>query len=679
MQSLWDPQEAAKYENDDLGMRVYTSRLLGADENLVMHGGGNTSVKGTTNDFFGDPLDVLYVKGSGWDLKTIEKPGFAALRLAPTRRLAELKTLSDDDMTRQLRAFLIDQRAPAPSVEAILHAVMPFKFVDHTHTDAVVTLTNNPQGQSIIEALFPDCLILPYVMPGFILAKQVADAISQHDLNDFKGIILMHHGVFTYSQSGQQAYENMIELVNRADQYIAQHASPPYQQPTPKIDLVALAKIRSAVSQARRCGQIAVLDSSPSACGFAALENVDHLATRGPITPDHVIRAKRTACLFHLHSSTPTDPNKPTNSTTITARPQDDVARFVSDYQAYFQRHTDGELTMLDPAPRWAVWKSIGTLAFGSSIKECNIITDLNRHTAAAIQTGESLGGWKALPERDIFELEYWVLEQNKLAATGPLKTHQGKIAIVTGAASGIGLATARTLHAQGAVVIGLDIDPIVESVLDDVALIGRTCDLTDRQTMRQRIDEVVAEFGGIDILILNAGIFKTGYALGQLDPTPDTQSNIWSQTLAVNLTATEQVLSHSIQYLRHGWQPSVIIVGSRNVGAPGRAASAYSVSKAGVTQLARVAALELASSGIRVNVVHPDAVFDTGIWTDEALKTSADRYGMTVDQYKTKNLLGRSIESTDVAEMISTIAGPVFSATTGAQIPIDGGNERVI
>ncbi len=668
MNSLWDPAQAAAINDDALAMRVYSSRLLGQNEDLVMHGGGNTSVKALGRDFFGDEVDILYVKGSGWDLKTIEKPGFSPLRLRETQRLAKLKTLSDDDMARQLRAFLLDPRAPSPSVEAILHAVVPFKFVDHTHTDAVVTLTNNPNGQSIIAELFPDCLILPYVMPGFILAKQVADAIAKHDLIQFKGIILMHHGVFTYANDAQATYENMIELVNRADQYIATHGVTNHPTRSAEVDLLRLAHIRQAVCRCRGRAQIAMLDASGAAAGFASLTNVASLATRGPITPDHVIRAKRTACII--------DSKTPENRAIDTTVPE--VARFANDYRSYFQRNTNGNLTMLDSAPRWAVWKNVGTIALGSTLKDCRIITDLNRHTAAAIQTGESLGGWEALPEKDIFDLEYWVLEQNKLAASGPVKTHQGKIAIVTGAASGIGRATAIELHAQGAVVVGLDTNAAVESVLAADGLIGRICDLTDADAVKEQTENTVTQFGGIDILVLNAGVFQTGQTIEEASTTKD-DSAIWAQTLAVNLTASQKVLSHAIPYLKRGWEASVIIVGSRNALAPGAGASAYSVSKAGVTQLARVAALELAADGVRVNVVHPDAVFDTGIWTDEALRASAERYNMTVEDYKTKNLLGCNIRAKDVAAMIATVAGPVFSATTGAQIPIDGGNERVI
>ncbi len=658
MKSLWNDQDAAEFSGDDLAMRVYTSRLLGASEDLVMHGGGNTSVKATTQDFFGNDVEVLYVKGSGWDLKTIEKPGFPAIKLKETRMLAELETLSDPDMTRQLRAQMLDPTAPSPSVEAILHAILPAKFIDHTHTDAIVTLSNNPEGERILAEVFPDCLVLPYIMPGFILSKQVNDAIKENDPGNYKGIILMHHGVFTYDDDARTAYENMIELVTRAEEFIAAQGSTSLATAEHPVNLLELARIRRAVSRARGRAQLAMLDRTPDAQGYASLENVAEIATRGPITPDHVIRTKRIPVI-------------------IGAQPSEDVPeveQFVSDYTDYFARNSSPEHQMLDPAPRFGIWRDKGSLAFGSSVKECNITTDIARHTRWAVQTGESVGGWEALPEKDIFDLEYWVLEQAKLGkSSGPGKPHEGKVAIVTGANSGIGKATCEALAADGAVVVGLDINPEVIETFNSDNLQGIECDLTDSEALTAAVERVVSRYGGLDIVVCNAGIFKSGERIeSHTDQT-------WDQTMAVNLTATQRFLTATIPYLKLGIGPSILVVGSRNYSAPGPGAAAYSVSKAGITQLARVAALELADDGVRVNIVHPDAVFDTAIWTDEALRNSAARYGMTVEEYKAKNLLHTEIGSADVGSLLSTLASDVFSATTGAQIPIDGGSDRVI
>lgn len=658
MISLWSDEVAASFAYDDLAMRVYTSRLLGSNEDLVMHGGGNTSVKAMTRDFFGNELEVLYVKGSGWDLKTIEKPGFPAIKLQETRMLAELETLSDPDMTRQLRALMLDPSAPSPSVEAILHAILPAKFIDHTHTDAVVTLSNNPQGEAILAEIFPDCLVLPYIMPGFILSRQVNESIKRNDPDQYKGIILMHHGVFTYSEKAKTAYENMIELVSRAEDYIAMHGATTFPSAEHQVDLLDLARIRRAVSVARGSAQLGMLDQTPDAQGYSSLDNVADIAARGPITPDHVIRTKRVPVII----------------STKPAEGVPEIEQFVADYKAYFEANSNPELQILDPAPRVGIWRNAGSISFGSSVKECNIISDIARHTRWSVQAGESIGGWQALPEKDIFELEYWVLEQAKLGKSdGPGKPHQGKVAIVTGANSGIGRASCEALAADGAVVVGLDINPNVVEQLNSAGMLGVVCDLTDSKSIAAAVDQVITRYGGLDIVVCNAGIFKAGERI------EDQTENTWDQTLAINLTATQRFMTATIPYLKLGVNPSILVVGSRNFTAPGPGAAAYSVSKAGITQLARVAALELAADGVRVNVVHPDAVFDTAIWTEEALTSSAARYGMSIEEYKAKNLLKREIRSIDVARLLSVMASDAFAATTGAQIPIDGGSDRVI
>jgi len=658
MKSLWNDDIAAEFADDDLAMRVYTSRLLGSEEDLVMHGGGNTSVKAMTTDFFGNALEVLYVKGSGWDLKTIEKPGFPAIKLRETQMLAELETLSDPDMTRQLRALMLDPSAPSPSVEAILHAILPAKFIDHTHTDAIVTLSNNPRGEQLLTEIFPDCLVLPYIMPGFILSRQVNEALKQHDPGQYKGIILMHHGVFTYSDDARTAYENMIELVSRAEDYIASRRSSGLASARHEVDLLELARIRKAVSNARGSAQLAILDQTPEAQGYASLDNVGDIATRGPITPDHVIRTKRIPVVISA---------KP-------AKGIPEIEQYVADYKTYFAAHSNPQLQILDAAPRVGIWRGAGSIAFGSSVKECNIVADIARHTRWAVQTGEAIGGWQALPEKDIFDLEYWVLEQAKLGkSTGPGKPHQGKVALVTGANSGIGKACCEALAADGAVVVGLDINPAVVDQLKQGGMTGIVCDLTDSKTVGAAVDRIISLYGGLDVVVCNAGIFKSGERI------EDHTERTWDQILAINLTATQRLLTATIPYLKLGVNPSILVVGSRNFTAPGPGAAAYSVSKAGITQLARVAALELAADGVRVNVVHPDAVFDTALWTDDALARSAARYGMSVAEYKTKNLLKREIRSMDVAKLLSVMASDAFIATTGAQIPIDGGSDRVI
>ncbi len=658
MQSLWNENEARPFADDPLALRVYSSRLLGREPSLVLHGGGNTSVKAEVTDLLGDSKPVLYVKGSGWDLATIEGLGFAPVCLETLKRMAELPELSDPDMVRAQRAAMTDPYAPNPSVEAILHAIIPFTFVDHTHADAVVTLTNTPDGKARIRELYGErVLIVPYTMPGFVLAKVIWEMTQDVDWSQLDGMVLMNHGVFSFADDARVSYERMIELVSLAEDTLAKAGATVATATPPPVDADALhqlAETRRAVAQARGMPGVVRWDVSAEAVGFSNLPDVADIATRGPLTPDHVIRTKRVPLILNEN-------------------PEAALKNYGDNYRAYFQRNATENLTCLDPAPRWAVWPGQGVLAFGGSVKEAGIIGDISAHTQRAIQRAECLGGWRALPEQDIFDVEYWDLEQAKLRKAGAPATLVGKIALVTGAASGIGRACAETLHAQGAAVMALDIDPAVEAMFSAADFVGQVCDVTDNAALQAAVADTVARFGGLDIVLSNAGNFPSNSRIEEMDP------DVWARSLQVNLSSHEQLLQAAIPYLERGITPAVVFMASKNVTAPGPGAAAYSVAKAGLTQLARVAALELGPKGIRVNVLHPDAVFDTAIWTDEVLEKRARHYGMTVQEYKTKNLLKVEISSQDVAQLACALAGPLFAKTTGAQIPIDGGNDRVI
>lgn len=657
MENLWNEQDAQSFSDNALQMRVYTSRLLGRDPALVMHGGGNTSVKDTVTNLFGEIQDILFVKGSGWDLATIEAEGFAPVKLDILLKLAEIADLSDSVIVREQRAALTNPTAPNPSVEAILHAIIPFKFVDHTHADALVSLTNTPNGEEIINEIYGKrVLVVPYVMPGFILARKVFEMTQAMEWEAIEGIILMNHGIFTFADSARASYDKMIELVSLAEDYLSQRgalSAPTEATLSRKVDLLELSQLRQIVSEYAGKAMLAQLNTRSAAHGFASLPDMPELVQRGLLTPDHVIRIKRIPALIQDSIN-------------------DNIQQFVDNYSQYFAEHHT-EQTMLDPAPRWAVWQNVGLVTFAESVKEINIVNDLTEHTIRAIQWAEHISQWQPLAEQDIFEMEYWELEQAKLNRKRNSLEFQGKIAIVTGAANGIGLACAKALAQKGAVVVGLDINPKVSDVLNTDTLHGLVCDLNDNDAISKAIEYTIQTFGGLDILVSNAGIFPESYRIEAMD------ASIWDKSMAINLSSHQRVLQACIPYLKHGIDPAVVVVGSKNFPAPGRGASAYSVAKAGVTQLARVAALELAQYGIRVNVVHPDAVFDTGIWSDDVIEKRAANYGLTPEQYMTKNLLKTKITSGDVAEVICTLAGSVFSKTTGAQIPIDGGNERVI
>jgi NAD(P)-dependent dehydrogenase (short-subunit alcohol dehydrogenase family) len=328
---------------------------------------------------------------------------------------------------------------------------------------------------------------------------------------------------------------------------------------------------------------------------------------------------------------------------------------------------------MLDAAPRFAVWPGNGIVSFGDTLKDAKIVADIAESTAATVALGERTGGWAPLSEKDIFDIEYWDLEQAKLRKGPARKMHQGKVALVTGCAAGIGFAIAESLAEQGAQVVGLDIDKEIPDIMKKIGAIGIVVNLTEDQPVQDAIDFTVREFGGIDIVVSNAGIFPKNDVLDVMAQTD------WDRTLMINLTSHQKLMNKVIPFVKHSPDGSIIFVGSRNFKAPGPGASAYSCSKAALTQLCRVAALELAPWKIRVNIVHPDAVFDTKLWTPEALAKSAARYNMTVEEYKTKNLMKVEIRSKDIGNMVAAMASPLFAKVTGAQIPVDGGNDRVI
>ena len=667
MESRWNDAEASGFVGD-LAQRVYSSRLLGADPSLVLHGGGNTSVKSTVENFFGDEEEVLYVKGSGWDLATIEEPGFAPVRMKALLELAKMDGLGDAVICREQRAAMTNPSAPDPSVEAILHAVIPFKFVDHTHADAVVALTNTANPEAEMRAVYGErVLIVPYVMPGFTLARAVyeqTESMSPGDWEQYDGMVLLNHGVFTWGESAKQAYERMIDMAARAEESLDSRgalgnvADKGRSLDAARMSKVAveLAELRGLVSRAAGRAMIARLELGARSSGFASLANCLEIGTRGPLTPDHVIRTKLVPLALDARAD-------------VASR----VDEYVDRYGRYFEQHTNGSHTMLDPAPRWAIWKDVGTVALGDTMKTAGIVADIVDHTLAAIQWSEAIGGWRALGERELFEIEYWELEQVKLRKGGSPPPFRGKVALVTGAASGIGRACAEALSAAGAAVVGLDINSDVVEIFDGSDRLGITCDVTDDDSVRRAIETAVLRFGGLDVLVPNAGVFGEGQTVEAMSAAA------WDKNLQVNLTSQQRLLQAAIPFLRHGVEPAVVFIGSKNVSAPGPGAGAYSVSKAGLNQLVRVAALELACDGIRVNVVHPDAVFDTGIWKGGVLERRAEHYGMSVDEYKRRNLLRADITSSDVAEVVLALCSPTFSKTTGAQIPIDGGNERVI
>ena len=656
MKSLWNDAEAAQFDGP-LGPRVYTSRLLGRDKSLVLHGGGNTSVKLREKNLFGEERDVLYVKGSGWDLETIEAPGFAPVDLEYVRRLAALPALSDPQMVNELATHTLRAGAPAPSIETLLHALLPHRYVDHTHADAVLSISNSPDGERRIRDIYgANAVIIPYIMAGFDLAAYCAREFPKQAAKGTVGMVLLSHGVFSFGEDARESYERMIELVSLAEKYLqAQKAwsigLPP--APVPAFKREDAAKVRHDVSRAAGFPMVCLCNDSPRFLGFANHPQATNISQRGPATPDHVIRTKPLPMLGR------------------------DVAAFGAAYRTYFEgnaKQAKEPKTMLDPAPRMALDRDLGLLAFGRSAKDARIVEELYEHTVEVILRAEALGGWRALEPKHIFDIEYWDLEQAKLKKSGSPPAFAGEVAVVTGAASGIGKACAEAFLRRGGAVVGLDRDAAIESLFKRADYLGLVADLTDAAAIERALDAAVKRFGGVDMLVLNAGIFPASQPIQDLAP------EMWKRAMTVNVEASLLVMQACHPLLRLAPRGGrVVVIGSKNVPAPGPGAAAYSASKAALNQLARVAALEWAKDGIRINTIHPNAVYDTALWTEEVLASRAKAYNMTVEQYRRNNLLKTEVASRDVAEMAAEMCGALFAKTTAAQVPVDGGTEKLV
>jgi rhamnulose-1-phosphate aldolase/alcohol dehydrogenase len=700
MESRFSDREAAEFIErlgprwgEDLALRVYTSRLIGRDTSLVMHGGGNTSLKGVVTTLLGDKVEALFIKGSGWDLDSIEPPGLPPVRLAELRRLRALPALSDEEMVNQLRVSLFDAGAPNPSVETLLHAFLPHRYIDHSHADIALVVTNQPHEGGEAEALAreafgPRFAVVPYVMPGFALAKLAAEVYERDP--SVEGLVLLNHGLFTFADDARTAYERMIEAADRAERFVrARLAGASRRVVASGADLDgalrAAAKLAPALrgalaEQGEGAGfQRMLLEHRASADVLEALARPDaaELASRGPLTPDHVIRTKGPA-LF-LEGALPLD-----DEAALRARLTEAVAAYRARYDGYFEEHKGrarGPIKKLDASPRVVLAPGIGVLAAGRTKVAARIAADIAEHTVSAKALANAIGRYTALPDGDLFDVEYWSLEQAKLGkASEPALA--GQVALVTGAAGAIGFGIARQLILAGAHVLVSDIDPArVEEAARELdpkgkgSAAGLVIDVTDEVSVARGFEEASRLYGGVDILVLNAGIAHVS-RIEALDLAA------LRRVTDVNLMGVFLALREGARiFRRQGTGGNVIVNASKNVFAPGAEFAAYSASKAAAHQLGKVAALELASIGVRVNMINADAVFGdekrpSGLWQMVGPERARSR-GLDTNElkeyYRQRNLLKASISAEHVGNAVVFFASNL-TPTTGATLPVDGG-----
>jgi len=692
VKSLWSDHEADRFRaqyagshGEDVALRIYTSRLIGGDPALVLHGGGNTSVKTVVTDLLGNEIEVLRVKGSGSDLAGIEPEGLVEVELDRLRRLRPVEAMADEEMINQIRLGVRDSKAPNPSLETFLHAFLPAKFVDHSHADAILVLSNQPDGPALIgEALGEGVVILPWVHPGYPLAKQVAAAVEENP--DCEAVVLLHHGIFTFADEARESYERMIDLVDRAERWIESRiaGAPPMLTVAPDLDTsdrlpVAdiAAVVRGALAESMGSGRwrrlIAEVRNPPDLVAFAGHADAAALLELGPLTPDHLIRTQLE--YLRLSHAQAADPDACREA----------IRSYIERYIRYFEEHKGSmpeEPVMADPRPRVVVVEGIGVIAFGENKRAAIIAADIAEQTLRGKALAAAIGTYAELDRRELFRQEYWPLERAKLGQSRA-PAMEGQVALITGAAGAIGGGIAEAALEAGAQVVLTDLDAdrlaSCEARLAErhgtASICARVADVTNPEQIAAVFATACESFGGVDCVVPNAGVAHVS-SLKDMDPER------FRLVLEVNLNGTMNVLKEAARLFELQQSGgSVVVQASKNVFDPGARFGAYSASKAGAHQLGKIAALEFAPLGVTVNMINADAVFGedeapSGLWAevgpDRMRARGLDPQGLR-DYYRDRSLLKFEVSPEDVGRAVVFFASGQ-TPTTGATLPVDGG-----
>ena len=664
----WSYTESKKIISDyrargvgkDIALRVYTARLLGSDPSLVQHGGGNSSVKTMHTDSLGRSLEAIHVKGSGWDMGNIEPEGFPTLDLQFLRETQTLGALSDEDMVAIMRRSCFNPESPDPSVETLLHAFLPHKFVDHTHSNSVLVLANLPNALEVCKNLYGDTVaVLPWIMPGFQLAKACSDAYKKNP--QIIGIILLNHGIFSFGSTAKESYERMIKLVKKAETKI-NFKKGKKTSIKPLVDLKALGSsiIRAELKQSKISQKIPLvrcIDYEP-ALDFLHQINKKKLKGSGVITPDHVIRIKSkwlfASALDHA------------NADAWTKKFARLLKHYKQSYCTYFDKNNKSNLQMLDPFPRLIFVENIGLYVLGFNEKELIINEDLAKTNIATQLLGSNSGGFKPLSEKAIFEMEYWSLEQRKLGKQNDLEM-SGKVVLISGGAGAIGLQTALAFKKNGAEVVIIDINnEALNEIEKDHGIKGYACDLTNKAQVSKLLNKILIRYGVIHTLVMNSGIAIEG----ELDSIDDKKLQ---DSFNNNFWAHQNIASQTVKLMKAQKTPgSLLFTITKQVFNQGKDFGAYGISKSAMLALMRQYAIECGPYGIRSNGVNPDKIRSNLLNSSMISKRSKSR-NLSESNYMSGNLLSREVEAIDVANAFVFLASA--KSTTGAIITIDGGN----
>jgi rhamnulose-1-phosphate aldolase/alcohol dehydrogenase len=676
MRSRWSDKEARGMEGLDI--LVYASRLIGLDSNLVVWGGGNSSVKAKGIDHTGRPVRVLWMKGSGSDMRTIVHRQFTPLRLDDLLPLMKREAMTDDEMVAYQSKSVLEPGAPKPSIETLLHAFLPPTHIYHTHADAICTLTDTPNSRELIEAVYGKTItVIPYLRPGFLLSKRTGEAYAK--IPGLRAIILDKHGLITWGESAKEAYLETIRMITEAERFIGRHRSRPHARPTVSKETrraVAAAiapALRGEVGRNKR--MVLLYDDHSAVLRFVNRPKAGTLSRIGPFTPDHLMHTKPWPLFIEMNGSGRTDPEK-----IIAAIPKG-IEQYRKRYLQYFNKHKTPGVTMLDPNPRVVLIPGVGMFTTGKDRRAGRITRDIYLHTLGVIQDSAAVSSYVSLSPRALCDFEYWPMENFKLTLLPPEKELSRRIALVTGAAGGIGRAVAERLAAEGAMVILTDIDSEKTRMAADAInqkagernAVAVRMDVTRESSVRKAFREAVLVYGGLDILVSNAGIAKSS-------PVERLPLSDWERSIAVNATGHFLVCREAVRIFKEqGLGGNIVVVTTKNVLAPGRDFGAYSASKAAQAQLSRILAIEGAEDKIRVNMVSPDGVFqESGLWSKEIRAERAKAHGIPIgkleDFYAQRNLLKSKIFPSDVADAVLFFASDRSAKTTGAILPVDGG-----
>ena len=671
MKNNWSKSSAKKYIkkyknigfSKDLALRVYTTRLLGRNKELVLHGGGNTSVKTTIKDIDGKKYNVLCVKGSGWDMADIEPEGLPAVKLEPLIALKNKKYLSDEDMVSYQKRNLINIKAPNPSVETFLHAFLPFKFVDHTHADAVLNATNRPGGLNFCKKVFGNKVsIVPYVMPGFMLAKKINEIYSINP--NINCLILMNHGIFTFADKAKEAYDLMIKYVSQAERAIKKLKVKKIKQIknfSTKFNAHEIAPIiRGLLSNNKDQKFVVNYRLNKHLKYFMNGKNVRSYSSKGTATPDHVIRVKPFPLIITPKKNSSIDEFK------ITAKKA--FENYRKKYINYFnvnKNKVKGKKVMLDTSPRVVLVQNVGVFTIGKDLNAAKIAGDLTETNAKVIASVEETSTYKFIPEKDIFDVEYWSLEQAKI--NKPKKILEGNVVVITGSTGTIGFETYKMFKSYGAEVVLLDYN--LERLKDLQSKIKELCihcDVRNKKSVKKVFNQICEKYGGIDILISNAGTATNG-AIGEID------DNVLRQSFEDNFFSHQNCASEAIKIMKKQNINGCLLFNiSKQSVNPGKNFGPYGLPKSALLSLCKQYAVDYGSYGIRSNGVNADRI-RSGLMNDKMIRTRAKARSVSTDDYMRENLLLNEVKAEDVAKAFFHLA--TSKKTTGAVLTVDGGN----